>query len=125
MNRHDLLATAGETIAYAEDYVDTRIEMLKLDAAQRGSQIVGQLILGGVIAFVFTVAVAAFSIALALWLGSLLGSSALGFVVVGAFYALVGAVCVVFHEYLLTEHILKGVISAIFKTPLPDDGTPP
>ena len=50
MTRNDLLETAGETLAYAEDYVDTRIELAKLAVAEKGARLAADAIAGLVVA---------------------------------------------------------------------------
>ena len=121
MTRNDLLATAGETLVYAEDYVDTRIELVKLGVAEKGSKLAADAIAGLIVATLGIFALACLTIALAIWLGWLVGSYALGFVLVGVLYLAVGAVLFALRERLLATPILQSLIASLFK---PEDPNP-
>lgn len=72
-----------------KEYVDTQLELLKLKALARGSRILG-VIAVDMVKLVFTLFILFFlSLALAFFLGELLGSNALGFLVTGLFFALI------------------------------------
>ncbi|MCY4780854.1 hypothetical protein ORI89_14435 [Sphingobacterium sp. UT-1RO-CII-1] len=72
-----------------KEYVDTQLELLKLKALARGSRILG-VIAVDMVKLVFTLFIVFFlSLALAFFLGELLGSNALGFLVTGLFFALI------------------------------------
>ena len=49
MHRDQILTAAGETIAYAEDYIETRIHLAKLTVAEQGSKTAADLIAFAVI----------------------------------------------------------------------------
>lgn len=72
-----------------KEYVDTQLELLKLKALARGSRILG-VIAVDMVKLVFTLFIVFFlSLALAFFLGELLGSNALGFLVTGLSFALI------------------------------------
>lgn len=72
-----------------KEYVDTQLELLKLKALARGSRILG-VIAVDMVKLVFTLFIVFFlSLSLAFFLGELLGSNALGFLVTGLFFALI------------------------------------
>ncbi len=116
MNRDQLLATAGETLAYAEDFFETKVELVKLDVAEKGARI-GADVISGIIVAVLGLAGSLFLfLGLAIWLGHLVGSYALGFVIVGVFFILLAAILFALRESLLARPILKSLISSLFKS---------
>lgn len=121
MTRNDLLETAGETLAYAEDYVDTRIELAKLGIAEKGARLAADAIAGLIVATLALFAVACLTIALAIWLGWLVHSYALGFVIVGILYLIVGAILFATRKAVLATPILQALIASLFK---PEDPNP-
>lgn len=121
MTRNDLLETAGETLAYAEDYVDTRIELAKLGIAEKGSRLAADAIAGLIVATLGLFAMACLTIALAIWLGWLVHSWALGFVIVGVLYLIIGGILFATRKSTLATPILQALISSLFK---PEDPNP-
>ncbi len=115
MNRNQLLATAGETLAYAEDLFETKVELVKLDVADKGARIGADVISGIIVAVLGLSGALYLNIALALWLGYLVGSYALGFVIVGAFYLLLAVILFALRKSLLAKPILKALINSLFK----------
>jgi len=115
MDRNDLLSTAGETLAYAEDYLDTRIELVKLNVAEKGAQSGAKLLTIGIVGGIALVAAGCFTLALAIWLGELIGSLPLGFVIVGLGYLIVAAILYIFRKEILTTPLLRALITLMFK----------
>ena len=113
--RDDLLATAGETLAYAEDYFETKVELIKLDVVDKGTRLGASAIAGIVVAVLGLAGGLFLSLALALWLGYLVSSYPLGFVIVGLFFLLVAGLTFAFRKPLLTKPILTALISSLFK----------
>ena len=123
--REDLLATAGETLAYAEDYFETKVELIKLDVADKGTRLGASAIAGAVVAVLGLAGGLFLSIALALWLGYLVGSYPLGFVIVGLLFLLIAGLTFAFRKPLLTKPILTALISSLFKDPDAPKSVPP
>ena len=121
MTRNDLLETAGETLAYAEDYIDTRIELAKLSVAEKGSKLAADAIAGLIVATLGLFALGCLTVALAIWLGWLVHSYAWGFVIVGALYLVLGAILFATRKTTLTTPILQALIASLFK---PEDPNP-
>jgi len=115
MDRNDLLSTAGETLAYAEDYLDTRIELLKLGVAEKGAKSGANVLAMVIVATVAMFSLGCFTVALSIWLGGLLESMPLGFVVVGLAYLLFAAILFLFRETILTTPLLRALIKQLFK----------
>ncbi|GAA4520016.1 phage holin family protein [Sphingobacterium thermophilum] len=72
-----------------KEYIDTQLEILKLKAISKISRIVGAIILD-ITKLVLTLVIIFFlSLALGFWLGELLNSNALGFLVTGAIFIII------------------------------------
>ncbi|MFK8056094.1 MAG: phage holin family protein [Saprospiraceae bacterium] len=116
MNRNDLLSTAGETLAYAEDFIDTRIELLKLNVAEKGAKSGANVLAFAILGTVGLFALGCFTVALSIWIGSLLSSMALGFAAVGLVYLIFAALLFLFREAILTTPLLRALITQLFKS---------
>jgi len=119
MQRDQLLSTAGETIAYAEDYIETRIQIAKLTVAEKGSTGAASAIAFAAVGILGLFALAALSIAAGLAIGAALDSLALGFVIVGVFYILLAVLLFALRKQLLIQPALRVLISSLFN-PGPD-----
>lgn len=75
-----------------KDYVETRIELLKLKAIDKSSGILSSIISGVVLAVFSLFFMILFNIGLALWIGDMLGKSYYGFFIVAALYIIIGLV---------------------------------
>ncbi|MBK7883337.1 MAG: phage holin family protein [Chitinophagaceae bacterium] len=97
----------------AGDYLEVRLELLKLKAVDKSSGLVSSLgsvfimmLMGFLFFFIF-------NIGLAFWLGDLLGKFHYGFFVVAGFYALVGLVFYIFRNKFLKAPLSNMVIKKL------------
>jgi len=67
-------------------YIDARLQLLKLDLAEKASGIIASLVFVVLLAFCFIMMLIFLSIALGNYLNSLFNSSYLGFALMGIFY---------------------------------------
>jgi len=88
------------------DYVETRVDLLKLQAVDKTSDIVSSLVVLLIAGLVFAIVFFILNIGLALWIGSLLGKTYNGFFIVAGFYAIIGLII-----YLLRGKFIKAGIS--------------
>lgn len=76
----------SDTIQAGKDYVDTQIKLLRLRSLSKGSRIFGSMALD-IVKIVFTLFIIFFcSLALGFYLGELLESNALGFLLTGVIF---------------------------------------
>ncbi len=76
----------SDTIQAGKDYVDTQIKLLRLKGLSKGSRIFGSMALD-IVKLVFTLFIIFFcSLALGFYLGELLDSNALGFLLTGVIF---------------------------------------
>ena len=95
----------------AGDYVETRLDLFKLRAVDKSSDIISSLITTIIIALVSSIVFLILNIGIALWLGSLLGKIYYGFFIVAGFYAIIGLII-----YSVKSSVLKtGISNLIIK----------
>jgi hypothetical protein len=94
----------------AGDYVETRLELLKLQAISKSSDVTSSVVSGlatfiiGFLAFLFV------NIGLALWIGELLDKSYLGFFILTGFYLLVALLVHSFRKTWIKDPITTMLI---------------
>jgi hypothetical protein len=86
-----------------EAYAKSSFELLRLKALDKTGEVTATLIsrsllVIGISFFVFTL-----NIAIALWLGDLLGKSWYGFMIVASFYALVSIILLMIHPFIKSK----------------------
>lgn len=74
------------------DYSKTTIELAKLKALDKSSDIVSSFVPHSVVLLLISAFILFLNLGLAFWLGDLLGRTYYGFFVISAFYVLVGSI---------------------------------
>lgn len=111
----DFMEATGELLAYVKEYVNDRIEYIKLDVAEKTatttSSVVTILVLSvvGILALVFG------STALGLFLGERLDSYALGFAIVFGIYVVVGLALYFLKNQIVTAPVLTAIIKKMYQ----------
>lgn len=113
-NTDTLMEDLGEGIGYIHAYVEQEIESVKLTAAEKIS-IATSTIVSGLILTLLAAAMLLFaSLALSYYLGSLMNSTALGFLAVAGIYLLILLMVYLFRKRLITDNIVEVVIQFLF-----------
>ncbi|MEZ4990071.1 MAG: hypothetical protein R2824_06660 [Saprospiraceae bacterium] len=113
-NTDTLMEDLGEGIGYIRAYVEQEIESVKLTAAEKIS-IATSTIVSGLILTLLAAAMLLFaSLALSYYLGSLMNSTALGFLAVAGIYLLILLMVYLFRKRLITDNIVEVVIQFLF-----------
>ncbi|HTB53490.1 MAG TPA: hypothetical protein VK718_12025 [Ferruginibacter sp.] len=93
------------------DYIETRIDLLKLHAVDKIADIVSSLVCMLLIAIVVSMVFFILNIGIALWIGHLLGKTYYGFFIVAGFYSICSLIL-----YLFRNKVLKtGISNLIIK----------
>jgi hypothetical protein len=97
------------------DYVEARIELFKISVYEKIATVSAVLFSSLVIALAGFFVLLFLSISGGLYLGSLLDSNALGFLIVAGIYILLLLFVIIFRKKLLEKHITDKVIEQLFK----------
>jgi len=93
----------------ARDYTNTTIEIAKLKAIEKTSDIISSLVPRLIVLCLLIMFVIVFNIAVSLWLGALMGQAYYGFLVVSAFYILSAAIV----HFMISDSIRRNIGNAI------------
>lgn len=109
-----LFTKIEELAGSVKEYVNTRIESVKLNAAEKSSAIIANAIarVVGVVVFFFFMAFA--SIALSIGLGEWIGKAWAGFLIVACLYLLIGVVVWAGKERLIRLPVMNALIRQLF-----------
>ena len=92
MNKQPTLTLIESLFSQSKDYVDNRLELYKLKMIDKTTSVASAVISGVALFVVFFIFFIVFNIGIALLIGDLVGKSYLGFLILAAFYAIVGLV---------------------------------
>jgi hypothetical protein len=99
----------------ATEYTKTSLELVKLKALDKTSDVVSSLIPHSVVLIIITSFMIFLNLGLAFWLGEILGKTFLGFFVVAAFYLVTGIVLHFFMHNWLKKLICNYIIKQALK----------
>lgn len=94
----DAKAKVETTYQHLIDYADARWNLIALDVSDKTANLITSIIVGIILAILGLFFLVFASISLAVWLGSLVDSTALGYLLVALLYGVVGAI-VYFNRY--------------------------
>ena len=109
-----LFTITNKFITSLKDYINTRLDILKLSVAEKGSMILAMIISRVLIGLVFSMALLFGSFAGAYALSDWLGPRYIGFLIVAAFYVIIGIILWLNHEKLIRVPIMNGIIRQLF-----------
>ncbi|MEO6582799.1 MAG: phage holin family protein [Ferruginibacter sp.] len=99
----------------SKDYVETRIELIKLKAIDRSADVVSSSVSVAVMVIAFLFFFIIFNIGLALLLGELLGKTYYGFFIVAAIYLITGLLFKSFGDKWIKTPVSTIIIKKLFK----------
>lgn len=102
----------------AEDYSKTTLKLLKLNAIDKSADVVSSLVSRLAVIMTIVLSVIIINIGLSLWIGKLLGETYYGFIVIGAFYALVALLLHLFRHEWLKYPVSNSIIKQLMKEKL-------
>ena len=115
MEAQNLKEDAKDIINHAGDYAETFYKLTLVRATKKVSD-VGSAVVNSVLIFFFSLCILLFvSMAAAWWLGNLLSSPALGFVLVDSFYLLVVIILILMRKKIITPFIRNLFIRKIYE----------
>ncbi len=115
MPKSELHQAIAELADSLKKYLEIRLDLFKLDVIEKSSRVISLLISVALILLVFSLFFLFASWALALWLGTLLGSQILGFLSVAGFFLLLTIVFYLLRKRLFLSSVIKHLSQIIFK----------
>ncbi|MBA3647118.1 MAG: phage holin family protein [Chitinophagales bacterium] len=92
------------------DYIETRIELLRLKTVSKSSEVASMILANAVILILAMLFLLTFNIGIAFWIGDLLGKYAYGFLIVAAFYGVAGFLFYIFRNQWIKEPVNNFII---------------
>ena len=99
----------------AEEYVKTNIQLAKLKATDKVADIVGSIVTQIAIVILGFFFLLMLNIGIAFWIGSALGQTHLGFLIVAGFYALISLLIFIFRKTIIKTPISNSIVSQFLK----------
>jgi len=99
----------------ATEYGKTSYELVKLKALGKASDLASSFILYAVVFVLIVSFMLFFNVGLAFWLGEILGKTYYGFLVIAAFYGIIGIVMHFFLHNWLKRIVENYIIEKVFK----------
>lgn len=111
-----VFAKMEELTDSVKEYVNTRVESVKLSVAEKSSALVANLVAGMLVAAVFLFFLIFAGIALALVLGEWTGKMWAGFLIVAGIYLLFGIIVWIAREKIIRLPVMNALIKQFFST---------
>mgnify|MGYP000915230213 FL=1 len=105
----------GALLEKAESYGKTTIDLIKLKAVDQLSKIASNAVYITIIAIFTFFFLMVLNMALAFWIGDLLGKIYIGFFVVSAFYVLLIILLIIFKKQIIKTPLSNKIISKFLK----------
>jgi hypothetical protein len=96
-----------------KEYAETRISLIKLIAIDKASGFASNIVSMIILLMIFFTFIFCISISLALWIGSMLDSYIYGFLLVAAFYLVIGFIVFSLRNKLLKTPVSNKLISQL------------
>lgn len=107
-------AKAEEMADNVKEYFNTKIESVKLNAAEKSSYVIANLIAGAAAAIVFIFFLIFGGMALSFGLGEWIGKTWAGFLIVAGFYLLIGIVVWTARGKIIRLPVMNALIQQLF-----------
>jgi hypothetical protein len=113
--KEDLKTKAGHLKEHVSEYAKTYVQLVKAKATAGASNAASGIVIG-VAAFLFTVFLLIFAfVGVALWLGNVLDSNALGFFCVAGFFLLILILLLALRRKVIVPLIRNAIISKVYE----------
>ena len=114
-NQNSISGNVGSLFERAGDYIETRFDLLKLQAADKSVDIVSSLVSKLILLVVGLIFVIMLNIGIALLIGKWLGESYYGFFILSGFYLIAGLVCYNMRHKWIKDPVGNSMIKKLFK----------
>jgi hypothetical protein len=100
-------------IEKGEDYGKTTLELMKLKTIDKSSDMISNLISWLIVILVAILFFTLLNIAIALWLGGIMGQPSYGFFAVSGFYAFLTLVFLIFRKQLIKKPVNNSIVKQL------------
>lgn len=97
-----------------QEYIELKLDLLKLQAAENVSRIISGVVVGAIIAIFAALILFFLSFAAGFFLASILNSTELGFLCVAGFYLLLVLILLLFRKKIIDRPVIRSVINIFF-----------
>lgn len=111
----NIATNLGKLYDKAEQYSRTSLELIKLNAIDKSSDVISSLAVVATLAFIVAIFTLFINLGLALLIGNALGDYAMGFFIMSGFYVFVGIILYVFRKNLIKVPIDNIVVGKLMK----------
>ena len=105
----------GTLFKRAEEYGNTTIELIKLNAIDKSADVVSSLVSRLAIILTVSLSLLIVNIGFAFWIGKILGDYFYGFFIVGGFYAIVAFLLHTFRHQWIKNPVSNSIIKQMLK----------
>jgi predicted transporter len=106
---------AEELASHLKEYLNSKIDSVKLDAAEKSSKLLSNFTATIVVALIAFLSVSFISMSVAFGIAKLTGELFLGFLSVGLFYLLCGILLWVYREKFIRMPMMNSILQHLFK----------
>jgi Putative Actinobacterial Holin-X, holin superfamily III len=117
----DSFARVEDLAAHVREYVNNRIDSVKLSAAEKSSKLMANMIAKMAVLLIFVFFIVFASIALAYGLAKLTGEFYWGFLMVAGAYLLLGWIVWLLKEKIIRLPMMNAMLKQLFKDDETDD----
>jgi Putative Actinobacterial Holin-X, holin superfamily III len=104
-----------------EEYIEIRLDIIRLSAAEQLSKVLSSTISIAIISFIAFFILLFISMAAGFMAGTLLHSNELGFLLVGLFYCLILVFFLIFKKQIIEKPVIRKIIRLLFSKPGDDE----
>jgi Putative Actinobacterial Holin-X, holin superfamily III len=115
INMEKAFAKVEELADNIKEYVNTRIDAVKLNAAEKSSAVIANVVAGLIVVAVFMLFFLFCSIALAFGLGEWIGKTWAGFLMVAGLYMLIGIIVWTARVKIIQLPVMNALIKKLFR----------
>ena len=108
-----LLVDAGENFEYVKTIVENKIELAKIELAEKLGTMLSKVVLFAVLGLLGLLFIISLFIILSIWLTELLGSAILAIAVVSSVIFVIGAILLVFQKKVVSRPVTNFIVNNI------------
>lgn len=106
----EILENVGETTEYARQYAQKQYDYIRLGIVERTAKVASTLITTLAVTFLVMLVIVMLSLTLGFYLGNLLQSYPLGFLIVAGLYSVIAFVVFMLRRQIITNPIVSMII---------------